>query len=364
MNKKIALILAFIVLPALACLYFFCQPIKTISVEENKLYPILIKKGDFENKKYPLIFNRENSKLSLFMVGDVMLDRSVWGKTLQIGQGDYDFPFLLINSSTDRFDLRIANLEGPITDNKSIVSPERLVFTFSPNYLKPLSKNFDILNLANNHTNNFGFDGLNQTHDYLEKNNLAYFGGPSNSTTTLSLVLEKNDFKIALIGFNDLINFDFNIVLEEIEKLLSTTDYIIVFPHWGTEYKFRPNTSQIEKAHQMIDAGADLIIGGHPHVIQSVEKYQEKFIFYSLGNFIFDQHFSAETMTGITIGLKLEKIADLIVSNLEIIPIKINSNYQPYFLSDLEKEKVLDFLVENSDISLELKTKIKSGIIK
>lgn len=364
MNKKINLFFISITLGALFFLGFLYKSTNKISSDLENIYPIKIEKKFFINRADKNLFTKDNSRLSILFTGDIMLDRSVLEKTIQSGKSDYDFPFQFINSSTNKFDLRIANLEGPITDNKSIVSPEKLVFTFSPKYLKALSKNFDILNLANNHSNNFGSQGFLQTKKYLEENNLDFFGSPDNSSSSLSLVIEKNDFKIAFVAFNDLFDFDFQIILKEVQKLVLIADYIIVFPHWGREYEFRPSDNQINKAHQLIDCGADLLIGTHPHVIQSVENYQDKIIFYSLGNFIFDQYFSEETMTGLTVGLDLQKIDGKIKSSLELLPIKMNLDYQPYFIQDEAKEKVFNFLIENSSLSMELISQIKTGILE
>ena len=362
MNKKIlTIILGSLLIIAAASLWFFYEPVEKKNTDGKFINPLSLPKTQNINLESEAI---ANPKISLWIAGDIMLDRNVYKKTQTVGEGSYDFPFAQIGTSTKQYDFRIANLEGPVTDNKSIVSPSNLSFTFSPKYLEALKNNFEIVNLGNNHTNNFGKDGLQQTRTYLDQTGIKYFGDPYNTSSSLSLVIEKNDIKIGLIGFNQLAGVGLNNVLTEIKNLRPQVDYLIALPHWGIEYN-NTNPGQVQKtqAHQIIDAGADIIIAGHPHVIQPIEKYNDKLIFYSLGNFIFDQYFSPETMRGLTVGLNLEKKDGKIISTLELLPIKLNVDYQPYFVQDVDKQEILDFIANNSWVDENIKEKIKLGII-
>jgi poly-gamma-glutamate synthesis protein (capsule biosynthesis protein) len=112
-----------------------------------------------------------------------------------------------------------------------------------------------------------------------------------------------------------------------------------MYPHWGTEYALTPNKKQVRLAHEWIDAGVDVIIGHHPHVIQSVEVYKDKYIFYSLGNFIFDQYFSFNTTHGI--GVSAEVYKDKI--EYKIIPFA-NVGHKVSDLGEVEKGKIYDLL--------------------
>lgn len=363
MTKRFLIILlGSLLIVAAASLWFFYQPLEIATNSNEIIEPLSLPRIKNVNLTPEAIVN---PKVSLWIVGDIMLDRNVHKKTQTVGEGDYNFPFALLNTTTtQQYDFRIANLEGPVTDNKSIVSPSNLSFTFSPNYLEPLKNNFEIVNLGNNHTNNFGKDGLRQTHDYLDQTGIKYFGDPYNTSSSLSLVIEKNDIKIGLIGFNQLAGAGFDRVLAEIKNLRPQVDYLIALPHWGIEYNnINPGQVQKTQAHQIIDAGADIIIAGHPHVIQPIEKYNDKLIFYSLGNFIFDQYFSPETMRGLTVGLNLERKDSKIISTLELLPIKLNIDYQPYFVEDLEKQDILDFIANNSWVEDNLQEEIKTGSI-
>lgn len=280
-----------------------------------------------------------SSTLLLLFVGDIMLDRTVFIKTKKAN--DYNFPFLKIADFLKNFDLRVANLEGPITDFKSVangIGANRLIFTFSPQFLEPLKQNFDILNLANNHTNNFGAKGLQQTRDYLDSAGSKYFGDPNNSAGYLATSTEFNGIKLGFVGFNELAKNGFENVLLKIKELRPQVDFLIAYPHWGNEYESKkPSAKQQQEAHALIDTGADAIIGSHPHVVQPTEEYNGKIIFYSLGNFIFDQYFSGETMQGLAVGVKLEKRSGANASaSYQMYPLQINNDSQPA-LAGMEK---------------------------
>jgi len=362
MNRKIfTIIIGIVCVLATGSLWFFYQPMEKMIPDSKVLAKMILPSK--ENRQQEIILPVE-SNVSLWLAGDIMLDRNVAKKTRDVGANNYDFPFLQLGSSTEHYDFRIANLEGPVTNNRSIVSPTNLSFTFSPNYLDSLAYYFDVVDLANNHTHNFGRDGLEQTHDYLDQSGIKYFGDPYNTTSSMSLIIEKDDIKIGLVGFSQLIGYGFEDFITEIKNLRSQVDYLIAFPHWGIEYNnTNPGKTQKTQAYRIIDAGADIIIGTHPHVIQPIEIYNNKFIFYSLGNFVFDQYFSPETMQGLTVDLNLNKKEGKIVSTLELLPIKLNIDYQPYFVSGEDKQKILDFVADNSWVDDVIKEKIKLGNI-
>ncbi|MBT4121239.1 MAG: CapA family protein [Candidatus Magasanikbacteria bacterium] len=285
-------------------------------------------------------------QLSLLFTGDIMLDRSVYLKTLEAG--DYNHSFQNLDYFFD-YDLRIGNLEGAITNFKSIsngTGGSRFFFTFSPEFLEPLAKYFDVFSLANNHTLNFGYNGLKQTRDYLGEQGISYFGDPENDPENLSFIIEKNNIRVGMIGYHDLVVGGFDDTILEIERIRPLVDYLVVIPHWGTEYiTDKVNNSVKTKAHTIIDSGADVIIGTHPHVIQPIEEYNGKMIFYSLGNFIFDQYFSTDTQQGLNVAIFLEK-GDNIEVEYNILPIVINNDSQPALSEDIVKEEILDKIVK------------------
>ncbi len=266
---------------------------------------------------------RAGENVSVLFLGDMMFDRGV-GVTAR--KNGYEYVFGPSTTTIDKHDLTIANLEGPITDYKSklILDNGKAIsgfqFTFATSTARALKNSgIDIVSLANNHTDNFGQSGLNQTREYLKKNNIQYFGSPINSLENIATTTCVKDICIGLIGWHEFsYKGDINVSNKIKEFKKQSIDYIIIYPHWGIEYKNKPNQKHIKLAHKWLDEGADMVIGSHPHVVQSIEKYKDKYIFYSLGNFIFDQYFSFGTTHGIGVSLILNK--DKSRFSYELIP--------------------------------------------
>lgn len=264
-----------------------------------------------------------SESVSVLFLGDMMFDRGV-GVTAR--KNGFEYVFGPATTTIRRHDLTVVNLEGPITDYKSKLMLDNgkaisgFQFTFATSTATALYKSgIDIVSLANNHTDNFGQIGLNQTRNYLSKNNIKYFGSPINSMENMATTTCVKDICIGLIGWHEFsYKNDENVSKKIKEFKQQNIDYIIVYPHWGIEYKKTPNKRQQLLAHKWLDDGADIIIGSHPHVVQSIEKYKDKYIFYSLGNFIFDQYFSFDTTHGIGLSLNLNK--DKSKFSYELIP--------------------------------------------
>jgi len=275
----------------------------------------------------------EKKYTEVLFVGDIMLDRGVrYFSEKAAGDRANDFVFEKIHSELLSNDLVVANLEGPVTDNESVSvtakmeSPESYFFTFDPSWAKTLfENNIRLVNLGNNHILNFGGKGLAATKNYLKKAGVNYFGAPDYPRIKTT---EINGVKITFISYNEFSAYgeiESAAVIEEIQKAKQFSDVIIVFSHWGAEYLSEPAESVENLAHEFIDAGADLVIGSHPHVIQPIEVYKGKRIYYSLGNFIFDQYFSEKTKKGLGAVLKIEKTGDDIKMEFE----EINFYTQP-----------------------------------
>lgn len=239
-----------------------------------------------------------------------MLDRNVRNKINTLG---FEAFFAGVNDLIADADIAVGNLEGPFTPYESVTASlknKALQFTFDPALVPEMSAlGFDILGLANNHTLNFGVKGLNMTREYLKNAGILYYGDPDNRDE-ISVVTEKNAIKIGLIGFHEFSYINFAKVMAEIERLRPEVDVMIVTPHWGNEYQSEPSENMRKWAHEFIDRGADAVIGTHPHVIGSIEDYDDKKIFYSLGNFAFDQYFSEETMEGMAVEIVVDKIKE------------------------------------------------------
>lgn len=299
---------------------------------------------------------RPEKKATLTIFGDIMLDRRV-RKTLDEKGSAY--PLLKMERFMMGSDRVVANLEGPFTDNKSVAQPNVLTFTFDPSHA-PTLKKFGItsVSLANNHTLNFGGKGLQNTREVLKKTGIAYFGDPSNKTE-LSFVEEVGGLKVAHVGYHQF-SFGFENVTAEIKRLRPLVDYILVYPHWGEEYETtKPTSRSKQEAHAFIDAGADIILGGHPHVVQPLELYKNKMIVYSMGNFIFDQQFSVDVKTGLSVGLVLSERA----VELHLFPIEHN-DMQISLSGAQKRDTLLTSVAKYSVVSEEMKQQIRDGVVK
>ncbi len=281
--------------------------------------------------------------VSILFLGDMMFDRSVRVKAGSIG---YEAIFGSATTTIQNHDLTIANLEGPVTNfqSKLVNSSGKAIsgfqFTFDEK-VAPALKNvgIDIVSLANNHTDNFGQAGLDQTRKNLSENNLKYFGSPTNNPEYMATTTCVNNICIGVIGWHEFSYKNENQVLSKIQEMRPSVDYLVIYPHWGTEYALTPNKKQVGLAHAWIDAGADVIVGHHPHVIQSVEVYKDKYIFYSLGNFIFDQYFSFNTTHGI--GVSAEVYKDKV--EYKVIPFA-NVGHKVSELDEVSQGKIYDLL--------------------
>ncbi len=267
-------------------------------------------------------FLSQSNTIDIAIVGDMMLDRNVRNI---IDRDGFDKYFQGVRDIIENADIAIANLEGPFTTNESLTSSlinKTLQFTFDPDLAPKLHElGFDILGLANNHSMNFGKWGYDMTKEYIRKNNMLYYGDPNNNDE-ISVIIEKEGIKIALIGFHEFTYINFDKVLKEIERLDNEVDIIIVTPHWGIEYEKAPTEKMKKWAYDFIDSGADAVIGTHTHVIGDIEYYKYKKIYYSLGNFAFDQYFREETMKGLIVDMKVKKDYENRI-NIEYIDIPI-----------------------------------------
>ena len=238
---------------------------------------------------------------SILFMGDIMLDRSVARHAAASSAGALFAGVLPLMGTADA---RVANIEGAITTNPSIAQVDHTIlhFTFDPALaqaaLAPLR--LDAASLANNHAYDFGRDGYDATRGYLEAWGIRPFGHPYNARG-LSAALDVRGKRFCLVGYHSLYDPSTAEAAGEIARLRPECYKIIAFAHWGEEYVPVANAAQAAQAHALIDAGADLVIGAHPHVVQNVEEYKGRAIFYSLGNFMFDQNFSWATTHGLAV---------------------------------------------------------------
>lgn len=294
--------------------------------------------------------------VNMFIFGDMMLDRGVRER---MGKFGVEYPFAGIKELLLGHDIVVGNLEGPFTDFKSKtmgIQNAPLEFTFDPAVILTLKNlGFGIFSLANNHTANFGQEGLRQTRQYLSENGIGYFGDPFN-TGELSKIVEINGLKVGFVGFHEFVYQNLDLVLAGIAKIRSEADLVMVFPHWGVEYNKKATANQKELAYAFINAGADVVVGAHPHVIEPIEIYNGKPIFYSLGNFVFDQDFSFDTTHGLTLELVYRKNKSV----YRLIPISVIKS-EVKVATDTDRTDILNSLADLSQVSEDIKSQIRMG---
>lgn len=238
---------------------------------------------------------KQGSETIIMLTGDVMLGRTVMTKSLDSGNPGY--PFEKVSVELNKADIVLVNLENPIISNcpRSI---ESLIFCADPAMVEGLvAAGIDIVNLANNHSRNYGERGLIETTETLDENEIALTGLGELFTK------EVKGIKYGFLGFDFISKTprenDYELIIES----SSVVDVLIVSVHWGAEYRSEPVEIQRQWAKQLVESGADVVVGHGPHWVQGVEYINEKPVYYSLGNFVFDQMWSEETKTGLVMKL-------------------------------------------------------------
>jgi len=308
--------------------------------DKNHNYKQEIEENNKENEVY----------INMLFLGDSMFGRYI--ETLSKSNINYPFEKIKDEDIFKNNDLIYTNLEGPVMDPNIKTKSGSTTFSF-PKYSIDILKdnNINLVSLSNNHLQDHGLNGYKQTKAILKESNFESFGDYYNQEDTIYIKKNIKGKDFIFLGIN-MINFDFEKDLIENKKYIidiikkikieNPDAFFIAFPHWGNEYKIKSNTIQQNFAHEIIDSGVDLIIGTHPHVTQEYEIYNNKYIFYSLGNFIFDQYFSEETQESIAIKLKTKNQKLKNEYEIEIIPLK-SINSQPQIITDIkEKEEFLN----------------------
>ena len=306
------------------------------STVESEILPLNFPKAPEEKIADP--------QVSLIAVGDIMLSRVVGSKMTKYG--DYRYPFLKTADLLKSADLTFGNLESPLTPGREILTGE-IAFRADPEVTEGLTyAGFDVLTLANNHILNFGRQGLENTFKYLKEAEIDFIGaGETAADAYQPLIKEVQGIKFAFLAYSYTDSNSSQVALMDSAKMSEAAkqakeqaDFVIVTMHAGTEYQFVPNKHQKEFAHQAIEAGATLVIGHHPHVVETVEEYQGGYIIYSLGNFVFDQMWSQGTREGMVVKIVFKKEG---ITELEFHPVIIEDYSQPRFASDSEAERII-----------------------
>jgi poly-gamma-glutamate synthesis protein (capsule biosynthesis protein) len=256
--------------------------------------------------------------VSLIFAGDIVLDDAA-GEMIRAG-GD---PLAGFDAVFGQADIRVANLECVVATTGS-AGDKIYTFRAHPRVLPVLKRHFDALALANNHSGDFGREAFAEMLGLLKEAQLDQLGGGHNlAEAHTPLIIERKGLRIALLGYSEFMprsfEADFNApgvawsedeqVVADIQKARSfyRADLVIPVMHWGWENELTSNPRQRELAHLMVQAGADAVIGGHPHVTQEIEHYQGKPIIYSVGNFVMKETDNARQRQGWVLRLLLDK---------------------------------------------------------
>lgn len=307
---------------------------------------------EIENKEVER--EKEDVNTTLVAGGDVMLSRHVGTKIRR--SGDNALPFRNVYKIFNEADIAFINLESPFYNQGGYVT-EGMTFKSEPETIEGLnSAGIDIVSLANNHARNQREIGLLYTFDYLYANGIRYVGSGRNYEEAHQYkILRNKNIKFAFLAYTysdgintkssvtkndpDVAFMDLQQMKKDVEKAKKNSDAVIVSMHAGIEYKSYPNEQQKEFAREAIDSGAKLVLGHHPHVVQSTEKYNNGYIIYSMGNLVFDQMWSQETREGLIVKCKFINSS---LDQLEFLPIIIEDYSQPRLASEAESEKILN----------------------
>ncbi len=247
----------------------------------------------------------KKGKVMVAFAGDIYLSNYVLEAYKKAGDqinGILDEGFQNQIAQADWF---VANEEFPFSDRGTKAKDKQFTFRLPTENISIFQKlELDLVSLANNHALDYGTDALLDTCDTLERAGIRYMGvGANLEEAKRPVIMENNGVKIGFLGATRVIpeyswaaqkdslgmleTYNPEILIEKIKEVKTVCDYVVVYVHWGVEKAVMPEAYQRTMGKQYIDAGADLVVGSHPHVLQGIEYYKGKPIVYSLGNFIF-----------------------------------------------------------------------------
>ncbi|MBI4054206.1 MAG: CapA family protein [Candidatus Doudnabacteria bacterium] len=333
------------------------------------------------------------TEVELLLVGDIMLSRNVASMIQK--HDDPLLPFANISALLKQSDFNFGNLESPFSESLHIPPSGSLIFNAPKTFHVGLvENNFKVLSIANNHALDQGLTGLKTTRELLAASGIAAIGaGNDQAQAWEPAIVELRGLKIGFLAAsyasvndggksrNDYVarTDDVENLKLGIENLKSRSDFIVVSMHAGNEYTHRPNATQQDFARAAIDAGADVVVGHHPHWVQPIEKYCPQphlsspyqgeeptqntpplqggirggksincgLIFYSLGNFIFDQEWSQKTKQGLAVRLTLEGAK---LKSAELVPVLIENYCCARLADEQESKQILESIRATSTL--------------
>lgn len=312
------------------------------------------------------------------VVGDMMLGRSITNKG---SKNNYKNMFSGVSDLWKDSDYVAGNLECVLLDNPSDYEKNDKEIhinaeTKTANVLK--ENGFTLINLANNHLADFKAKGVVNTIDTLDKVGLKHVGAGKNITEAAEYdIQEINGVKIATIGVSDIIPKDFAArdskagilttktlkYYQAVKDASEKADLVIANIHWGVEYGITETETQQQLAKNLINWGVDVVIGSHPHVLQPIEKYGDGIIFYSMGNFVFDQGWS-RTKDSMVLNYYVDKDGNC---SFEVVPVRIKDGYPEVTNNAFFKKRTYRTLTKNlkdSDYEVKSNTLLMKNAIK
>lgn len=285
--------------------------------------------------------------VNLLFGGDMMFDRHIREKAQ--ARGNYDFILSDVGKLLSRADGIVANLEGPATDfpsrsvGSAVGSTDNYFFTFDPAVITTMLARWPFFfNLGNNHILNFGQEGLNQTYRNIDQSALSYFGYVQPNQASPSYLIHKfNGINVGLINYNQFVIGGRERAFKDLATVRPLVEVVVVYAHWGNEYS-QENQVIKDLAHEFVDAGADMVVGAHPHIVQGKETYQGKQIYYSLGNFVFDQYFEEAVQNGLLVKAEICQTSPKAKPNFSFTeyPIVLKNTGETLLLDSVPREGI------------------------
>ncbi|MCI8483735.1 MAG: CapA family protein [Lachnospiraceae bacterium] len=227
-------------------------------------------------------------------------------------------------------DVAVANQEFPFSVRGEPAEDKQFTFRIDPSYVKVIKDmGIDVVTIANNHALDYGIEALSDTFDTLDQGGIAYIGaGGDKERASRPFLVQKGAETFGFLAASRVIpvpewnienrqpgmlcTYDSGALCESIRQTRQQCDFLTVYVHWGIERENLPKEYQRELAKAYIDAGADLVIGAHPHVLQGIEYYNGKPIVYSLGNYIFNQEIASTMLLKVTVTQENKSVLQLI----------------------------------------------------
>lgn len=314
------------------------------------------------------------AEIHITVCGDTMMDASA--RSTMDEQG-YDYAFSGSRSLYAGSDLVLVNLEGPLT-SRGEKADKKYTFRSPPEKVAKALKTAGIsaVTLANNHSLDYGEEGLTDTIQALDEAGIGYFGAGKNLIAARKpLIMKLKGIRIGMLGYSMTYPEEFwastdgagtafghkKAIIDDVTALKKKVDIVLVSFHWGQEGKTKLRFYQRELAHAAIDAGADAVIGHHPHIAQAIEKYKDKAIIYSLGNYVFGSY-SNRVQYGLIGEFKAGKKG---ISELKLLPVDVN-NFRVQFRPAPLKGKALESALkqmETLSAGLDAELKRDDGIL-